>query len=630
MIEGDETKLQDNLATLLRRSSYRPPGPASQSSIDRMDTRLPDDSHRGPPDVVGLPEAWTAVVDALRHTFQPIVHLRSGRPHGFEARLLGFDDTRFADIAALIDAAHGEGRLPVVQTALHAKAVDAFRRIGGGDGRLFLNTDARAFEHPAMPRLRPPAGLSVNLEVVHRASSSGDVREDAIEQAAARCRAAGIGLCLDHFGSGSTGPRVLYDARPDYIKIHRFFVSGIDQDTRKRTITHALVTSAHALGILIIADGVATANEFYVCRDLGCDFAQGPLIGAPQPAADALPTRIDVVADLNRNDRRKRDENHRLAEVIERLAALPVDAPKARLLEHFRGDDSPPIVPIVDPHGRPLGLIRERDLRRFVYSRFGGELLRNRGLGDRLQHLVVATPVCDLSTPLDQVISAFSSDEASDGINIVEGGAYVGFLSPAALLRLVNERNLAIAADQNPLTRLPGNAAIVRRIEDALADPERAHLLVYLDFDHFKPFNDQFGFRQGDRAILMFGERLRAWAAGGAGFAGHVGGDDFFLAAGGDDGVDEALARVGELIAQFRSDAESLYDPESRERGGFMAKDRYGNLRHHPLLSVSGVAVVVGRGPHGLTPEAINAVIATRKTEAKASPSKLCLVRLPE
>lgn len=192
------------------------------------------------------------------------------------------------------------------------------------------------------------------------------------------------------------------------------------------------------------------------------------------------------------------------------------------------------------------------------------------------------------------MIEAFSTESAADGIVIVEGGAYAGVLSSGALLRLVHERNLAMATDQNPLTRLPGNAAILRHIEGALADAGRGHVLAYLDFDNFKPFNDNFGFRQGDRAILMFSERLKAWA-GSAGtaartadaFAGHIGGDDFFLGvSGGEEG--EVLARLVELLALFRSDAESLYDAETRVSGGFLAKDRYGALRRFPCWRPAG------------------------------------------
>ncbi len=577
---------------------------------------------------------WAPVVAALTYAFQPIVQLRSGRCHGYEALLRGFDRTPFADATALLDAADAAGVvvLGAVESALHAKAVTSYRALAGWtEAKLFLNLDARLVGKPDSPWLPRDGGGrrqgGIVLEISERRSTPPGV---AVEGAIEQYRLGGLGIAIDDFGVGYAGLRLLYEARPDYVKLDEYFIRNIDSDARKRALVAAVIGHAHALGIQIIAEGVETASEFYVCRDLGCDFAQGFLISRPRLDIGALPTSYAIVEDLNAKDRRQPSEAHRrLSEVIERLPPLRVTARKTDLLDYFKGDASASIAPIVDEHDRPLGLIRERDLKRFVYSRFGGELLRNRGLGDRLDDLVIKMPVCDISTPLDRVIEAFSADSADDGIVIVEGGAYAGVLSSSALLRLVHERNLAMATDQNPLTRLPGNAAIVRHIEEALIDGARSHALAYLDFDNFKPFNDNFGFRQGDRAILMFSERLKAWAATAPGecFVGHIGGDDFFLGVSGGDEA-EVLARLVELVAQFRSDAESLYDAATREAGNFMAKDRYGAMRSYPLLSVSGVVVAIAPGPHSLTPDAINATIADNKTHAKSAADKLCVIRL--
>ncbi|WP_246337592.1 GGDEF domain-containing protein [Azospirillum oleiclasticum] len=577
------------------------------------------------------PLAWERILDSLRHEFLPIVKMRTGRVHGVEAVLGGFEHTPFADTLDLFEAADAEDCLAAVQAAVHRKAVAACRREGVPPvGRLFLNVDIRALEPLPLPWPggNPVAGPGIVLEIAQRLGVPAAGRRAAdVESMIRRLRDGGFGVGLDDFGSGSAGPRLLYEAQPDYVKIDAFFIAGIDRDLRKRAIVHALIGYAHTLGVLVVAQGVTVAAEFYLLRDLGCDFAQGDAVGPPVRDVTEIGETAPLVEALNRQDRRKPRDQGRLTEVIERLEPLPSDSPKARLLDYFRVHDAQSIAPVVNAEHRPIGLVRERDLKRFVYSRFGNELLRNRGLGNTLGRLIVATPVCDIATPLDQVVEAFSSEEASDGIIIVEGGEYAGFLSPAALLRLVHERNITIAKDQNPLTLLPGNAAIVRHIEEALADQARFHLLVYLDFDNFKPFNDHYGFRQGDRAILMFAERLKTLAATGDAFAGHIGGDDFFLALHG-GGEPQAVVLVRELLEQFRSDAESLYDAAAREQGGIVAKDRYGNLRLHPMLTVSGVAIAVAEGPHGLNPDLLNAAIAARKGEAKSRPDKLCVARI--
>ncbi len=575
----------------------------------------------------GAMEVWERTIVRLDYAFQPIVQMRTGRCHGFEALLRGLDRTPYADPNALLDTAWIQGVLPNVESALQAKAVEAFTALKGWENaKLFLNIDARAVgtttEAPATDRF---PGLGINLEITERKELRADTP---VETLVERYRRSRLGIVLDDFGVGYAGLKLLYEIKPDYVKVDRFFISGIERDVRRRAIAQYLVNAAHALGILTVAEGIETEVEFHTCRDLGFDFGQGYLLARPQTGLCELPESNDTVVALNRKDRRRVPSGHRdIHEVMERLPPLEVDSPKTVLLNYFSGVGAPAVAPVVDGHGRPLGMVRERDLKRFIYSRFGGELLRNKEVGGNLADLVAKAPVCDVVMPLDRVIEAFSAESASDGIIVIEDGEYAGFLSSGALIRLIHERNLAMAADQNPLSRLPGNAAVMRHIETVLVDTDREHILVHFDFDNFKPFNDTFGFRQGDRAILMFADRLRALAAVDGVFAGHIGGDDFFLALSGSD-VPQAHARLSELVAQFRSDAEALYDPETRAAGFLVGKDRYGATRSYPLLSVTGVAVSVPPGTHGLTPDDVNAAFAANKTEGKRGSERLRFVDL--
>ena len=111
---------------------------------------------------------------------------------------------------------------------------------------------------------------------------------------------------------------------------------------------------------------------------------------------------------------------------------------------------------------------------------------------------------------------------------------------------------------------------------------------IAFDFDNFKPFNDTYGFRQGDRAILLFAELCRKAARPETWFLGHIGGDDFFIGIRGAS-VEDGVAEVSALIRQFASDIESFYDPEARARGFITAEDREGKTRTFPLLSASAV-----------------------------------------
>ncbi|HYC05100.1 MAG TPA: GGDEF domain-containing protein [Azospirillaceae bacterium] len=570
---------------------------------------------------------WTGITSKLRHAFQPIVQMRTGACVGYEALLRGWENAGFSGPMDLFDAAHEGGALGEVESVLMTKAVEAFGTLAAGtDLRLFLNVDARlsgaAVLVSALAKDRP---FRIVHEISERDTSAAGRR---LEAAVSLYRRNGVGIALDDFGVGFGGMRLLYEAAPDFVKIDRFFIDGIERDRRKQAIVGYLVQYAHTLGISIIAEGIETPAEFYVCRDLGCDLAQGYLLGRPEFYEGGLALRNPDVERLNGEDRRRPPASReRLSALIERTEPLPADAPKSVLLELFANPSTPSVVPVVDREGRPVGVVRERDLKPFVYSRYGADLLRNKVAGHTLAALLAPCPACDIDTPVERVVEAFSEEGAADGILIVEGGRYVGFLRSQSLLRLVHEQRLAAATDQNPLTRLPGNIAISAQADALLAEPERARFVAYFDFDQFKPFNDRFGFRQGDRAILMFADRLKALAAQLGAFAGHVGGDDFVLAGRLDPA--RAEAEVARLLDLFRSDAESLYEPETRERGWFEGRDREGVVRRIGLLRASAVLILLppdaGRGT---TVEALVDTITRLKPEAKRDPKGLRPVTL--
>ena len=232
------------------------------------------------------PPAWARILDSLHHTFLPVVKMRTGRVHGVEAVLGGFEHTPFADAADLIESADAEGCLAAVQAALHRRAIDACRRDGGRwPDRLFLNIDVRALERlPATWRpTAPAAGPIVVLEIAQRVGGPAGGRPTGdVETLIQRLRDGGVGVGLDDFGSGFAGPRLLYVAQPDYVKIDSFFIAGIDRDLRKRAIVHALIGYAGStvraaemfhetfpnLGLTVLVDyfGREVSDGLEVCR----------------------------------------------------------------------------------------------------------------------------------------------------------------------------------------------------------------------------------------------------------------------------------------------------------------------------------------------------------------------------
>jgi diguanylate cyclase (GGDEF)-like protein len=143
------------------------------------------------------------------------------------------------------------------------------------------------------------------------------------------------------------------------------------------------------------------------------------------------------------------------------------------------------------------------------------------------------------------------------------------------------ERNVEVS----PLTRLPGNITIIKQIQSRL-DRGDIFALAYADIDYFKPFNDKYGFSRGDEVLKMLGRlilNIVKQRQSQKSFVGHIGGDDFVFI------VEPALAEeiAGEIIDNLDQIIPTFYDPEDRERGVIVARDRRGRERTFPLISLS-------------------------------------------
>lgn len=148
--------------------------------------------------------------------------------------------------------------------------------------------------------------------------------------------------------------------------------------------------------------------------------------------------------------------------------------------------------------------------------------------------------------------------------------------------------------DASPLTKLPGNTSIVNRIQD-LIDRQEDFALIYSDLDHFKSFNDKYGFSRGDEVLLMTARIMvngvRSVITDGSAFIGHVGGDDFVCIV----PAEMAEKVCQKIIESFDSIVPSFYDNEDRECCCIVSTDRQGKLQTFPLMAIS-LAVVFNIG----------------------------------
>jgi EAL domain-containing protein (putative c-di-GMP-specific phosphodiesterase class I) len=123
---------------------------------------------------------------------------------------------------------------------------------------------------------------------------------DEVSAKISRLRALGITVSIDDFGTGYSSLSYLQRLPIDCLKIDRSFVRDIAINPDAVSLTQALVSLAHSLGMRVVVEGIETQQQFEAVQRIGCDLAQGYLLGSPQPVADALRCARFTTSQRNR------------------------------------------------------------------------------------------------------------------------------------------------------------------------------------------------------------------------------------------------------------------------------------------------------------------------------------------
>ena len=91
----------------------------------------------------------------------------------------------------------------------------------------------------------------------------------------------GISIAIDDFGTGYSSLSYLKILPVNKIKLDRTFIMDIDQDTDSLAIVKAIIDLAKSLGKSIVAEGVETAEQAKLLKELGCEYAQGYYFSRP-------------------------------------------------------------------------------------------------------------------------------------------------------------------------------------------------------------------------------------------------------------------------------------------------------------------------------------------------------------
>lgn len=360
------------------------------------------------------PEDWDdALARALsdpaqpRLVFQPIVDLSRGVIAGYEA-LSRFAGPPVAPPYVWFDQAERQGR----SVELELRAVEqalAVRTSLPPDTFLSVNVTPTTLLHPAARRLL--ASESELHRLVFEVTEHAEVTDYvALRQAADRVREAGGLLAVDDAGAGYASLKHVLELRPNFVKLDRELVTGVDTDPTKRSVVQMLGELTDRIDAWLIAEGIETLGELDALLELDVPLGQGWALGMPEPPW--LPLAEPLVEHLHVRHRERSDAD-RVATLLDRRPALPhgveLDAARGWFADHAAS-----MVVQLDAGGRPAGLLRRADVE-------AGELRR---------HPVLSVHPDDDLTHVARRAMNRSEDHRFDPIACrSSAGAYVGLVT---------------------------------------------------------------------------------------------------------------------------------------------------------------------------------------------------------
>ncbi len=529
----------------------------------------------------------------LSAVFQPILDLHQATVVGFEGLIRGPAAHPLHAPVDLFRVARACGTVAEVEYLARRTVLEAFSRMDF-PGKVFLNVSPDILLQQGSKtgetlKVIGRLGLQPGQVIIEITENAPTLDYQLLRDATRHYRNMGFEIAIDDLGEGFSGLRLWSEIRPNYVKIDKHFIQNIHLDPVKLQFVRSIQEIASKSGARVIAEGIESQAELSAIRNLGVAYGQGYHIARPDAAPPVEVSQAFARALAGTGELRARVPQDRVT-VEKLLKRLPWVAPTCnneRAFRMFDEDEALYSIPVVS-EGHPIGLLSRytmfdrfaRPFRRELYGRRPCETLMDR------VPLVVEKSVS--LQDLSDLILESEPHHLSAGFIITDNGQYAGMGSGHDLLRLVTQMQINAARYANPLTLLPGNVPIGEQI-DSLLQAGTSFVACYCDLDHFKPFNDVYGYQKGDEVIQQTG-RLLAEVCGPHDFLGHIGGDDFIVLF----RAEHWEKRCEELLQQAADAFSQLYSEADRRAGGIETEDRLGQRCFHPLISLSIGAVVVG------------------------------------
>lgn len=556
----------------------------------------------------------------LTALFQPIVDMKNGQIIGYEGLIRGPSNSPLHSPLQLFRAAALCKRTVEIEHLCRRVTLESFARLEL-TGDIFLNVspecllkpEARYGETLAILELLSIDPQRVVIELTEQQPAYDyDLLRDAVNH----YRSMGFRIAIDDLGEGSSSLRLWSELRPEFVKIDMHFIQGCDNDPIKKQFLQSIQEIAHKSGSQIIAEGIETVCELSCVRDIGIACGQGYYLARP---ALRPPRELDAEAvALLKRSAQARAQNSRQMPNATRLLRQVLPIPSTALIEeaYERFDNEPELqsLPVVDGV-TPIGIIGRYALIDRLARPFRRELFGRKPCHTLMNNRPLLVEIDTTLQDLGYIIGGADSHQLADGFIIVEKAQYRGIGTGQDLMREITQMQIQAARHANSLTGLPGNEPINQMIASML-DSGTPFWAAYFDLDHFKPFNDVYGYAAGDDVICLLAQALRMHATPNHDFVGHIGGDDFFVLFRSIDWEE----RCSNIIEHFSEATHKLFSEEHLAAGGYATENRQGRSVFTPLLSLSIGIVPVTCLDVDISYRQISTAAAAAKKQAKKIP----------
>lgn len=471
--------------------------------------------------------------------FQPIVDLHDGVIVAYEALTRIDPASGFSNTSELFETAAAEGLLWDLEARTRRNAIQAAAN-WPAHTRLFINCTPAVFADGrfasqlatdllATPELRPERLV---LEITEL---SDDQHVPGLVEQVRAVTAAGFHVALDDAGAGASGLNRMMMLRPQWVKLDREFVRGIDSDLLRQNLVRFFVHFARLSGVGVVAEGIESATELQTVAALGVRFAQGYYLGRPGSREQTLdPTFVtDVRARWSAVEASIPQESFEptLGAICRNVGVCPIQTTvDAASTLAARFPDMPGV--LVTDGSRLVGWMPQGVLA----SRAADSTL-----ADCCDSLIPVAPLRWEMTAHEAVAALCTRDDdrMPDPVVVTSGEQIHGVVRLRDLLRFAATGGQLAGTGRTQLTGLPSRqradehlSRIIRDVPSGdRGEREVQPDVAFVDVRDFADFNNRHGPAKGDALLTDLAEMISAIVVSAVQdvFVAHLGDDRFLL-----------------------------------------------------------------------------------------------------